>query len=677
MSDQTPNDQHQPDLDDTFTYDVYLSYSDADQRWVHDTLLPRLEAEGVRVCLGERDFRLGVPRIAEQERAVLTSRKTLVILSPSFLASAWTAFDRLLQQTLDAESREYRLIPLRKEPCELPPSLRYLTAANFIDPSNPASEWTRLIATLRTALPVPPPLAIPVLSIPAPVPLPPGSRMPLSHNPLFVGREEELRELAQVLKAGETVAIGQVAIAATTGLGGIGKTQLAAEFVHRYGQFFAGGVFWLSFADPAVVPAEIAACGGLEGMRLSADFDALPFHDQVRRVVAEWRSPLSRLLVFDNCEDEALLDEWRPKHGGCRVLMTSRRAKWDAGLGVHAMPLSVLPRIKSIALLRAFCPDLADDDADLDAIADELGDLPLALHLAGSFLKRYQRSMTAGVYLDTLRAAVGIAHESLEGAGISPTKHDLSVARTFRLSYDRLDVMVPVDAVALRLLACAVYFARGEPISQAVLCATLNTTDSAPCRFWAQIRTFFQRRSSPTMVPTQQTTWDALHRLIDLGLLEADTQESYRVHRLVAAFVRALTSDDLAQIAVERTMLGIARTLNARGYPAPLLALQPHLRAITNAALEQRDANAAALANEFAYHLQLIGAYAEAQGYYEQALTIRQRVLGPEHPTTAQSLNNLGGVLRVQGQYAEAQGYYEQALAIYQRVLGPEHPDTA
>jgi hypothetical protein len=72
-----------------------------------------------------------VPHIAEQEWAVLTSRKTLLVLTPSFLASGWTAFDRVLQQTLDAESREYRLIPLLKEPCELPPSLRYLTAANL------------------------------------------------------------------------------------------------------------------------------------------------------------------------------------------------------------------------------------------------------------------------------------------------------------------------------------------------------------------------------------------------------------------------------------------------------------------------------------------------------------------------------------------------------------------
>jgi len=98
--------------------------------------------------------------------------------------------------------------------------------------------------------------------------------MPFAHNPLFVGRQEDLRTLARQLEAGETSAVGPVEIAATTGLGGIGKTQLAAEFVHCYGRSFDGGVFWMSFADPAAVPAEVAACG--RSLDLHPSYDALP-----------------------------------------------------------------------------------------------------------------------------------------------------------------------------------------------------------------------------------------------------------------------------------------------------------------------------------------------------------------------------------------------------------------
>jgi hypothetical protein len=83
--------------------------------------------------------------------------------------------------------------------------------------------------------------ALPLDTILDLAPLPPGSRMPLRRNPLFVGREADLRALAIALKGGETAAIGQTA--AIIGLGGMGKTQLASEFVHRYGPFFAGGLF--------------------------------------------------------------------------------------------------------------------------------------------------------------------------------------------------------------------------------------------------------------------------------------------------------------------------------------------------------------------------------------------------------------------------------------------------
>ena len=79
-------------------------------------------------------------------------------------------------------------------------------------------------------------LTMPLDEVPAVEPVPAGSRMPLLPNPLFVGRQADLIVLAQTLQGAATAAIGQVA--AATGLGGIGKTQLAGEFAYRYGQYF-------------------------------------------------------------------------------------------------------------------------------------------------------------------------------------------------------------------------------------------------------------------------------------------------------------------------------------------------------------------------------------------------------------------------------------------------------
>ena len=71
------------------------------------------------------------------------------------------------------------------------------------------------------------------------------------------------------------------------------------------------------------------------------------------------------------------------------------------------------------------------------------------------------------------------------------------------------------------------------------------------------------------------------------------------------------------------------------------------------------------------------GDYAAAKPLYEQALAIRERALGREHPVTARTLNGLAMLLQVQGDYAAAKPLYERALAIFERALGQEHPDTA
>ncbi|MBK8434129.1 MAG: hypothetical protein IPL28_23840 [Chloroflexi bacterium] len=55
---------------------------------------------------------------------------------------------------------------------------------------------------------------------------------------------------------------GDMKGAAVTGYGGLGKSTLAVEFAHRYGRYFAGGVQWVSMAEPSTIPTNIARTGG-------------------------------------------------------------------------------------------------------------------------------------------------------------------------------------------------------------------------------------------------------------------------------------------------------------------------------------------------------------------------------------------------------------------------------
>lgn len=506
------------------------------------------------------------------------------------------------------------------------------------------------ISTLRFEV------VLPLDVVPTPAPLPPGSLMPLSSNPLFVGRQQDLRALASVLNRKGIAAVSEVKTVATTGLGGIGKTQLACEFVHRYGQFFPGGVFWLSFEDAAAVGAKIATCGGPGALDLSPAYWNLSLDDQIRLVQSAWQQSVPRLLIFDNCEDPALLHRWRPSSGGCRILVTSRHGDWEAALGVQALALGVLHREESIALLRHHCPKIAK--AILDAIAEELGDLPLALHLAGRYLRRYP-SVPPIDYLKRLRSADLLRHPSLQEGDISPTNHIQHVGRTFALSYDRLDPQNETDAVALALLVRIAHFAPGEPIWQQLLLKTLDPAPDDP----------------DAAAKTDRAFW----RLIDLGLIETEQDAILRMHRLVAAFVRDVAKDQMeaVQKIVEAVVFEETARVNREGYPVPLLAWQLHLRSVADIARIRTDERGARLCNEMGEHLRQIGDYRGARLYLEKALEIWHKISSADHLDTVESLNNLGHLLRDEGHLSEAQRYLINALTIRKKILGEEHPKTA
>ncbi len=498
---------------------------------------------------------------------------------------------------------------------------------------------------------------LPLDRLPAPAPFPVGSRMPLRRNPLFVGREAELLALARILKGGGTVAIAQTEAAAVTGLGGIGKTHLALEFVHRYGQYFTGGVFWLSFADPAGVPYEIAACGGITGLQLHPQFASLSLDEQVQLVRAAWQSSLPRLLVFDNCEDEALLDAWRPTTGGCRVLLTSRRASWSVALGVEQLPLEVLDRSESVTLLRKYCEDLAADEPGLSALAHTLGDLPLALNLAGSWLARYRHFLPLSAYRSHLEQAPLRDAALPESAQPFIAETLRPVARAFGLSYRQLNPREPIDVLALALLTRAAYFAPGEPIPREVLLATYEMPAN-------DVGAAFQ---------AEQALW----RLIELGLVGRAVGGALQMHRLIAQFTRSQLVDQTAQLDVERSLLDRVTAVNDAIEFRTLLPIQSHLRFVVEQAIPRQDVQAAQLCEAFGYHLWLTGKSPEAEACLEHALAINEQLPDPEPLQIGSSCNLLGLVKQSIGKFSEARLFLERALATWQQLLESPHANIA
>ncbi|QIN84281.1 tetratricopeptide repeat protein [Rubrobacter tropicus] len=547
---------------------------------------------------------------------------------------------------------------------------------------------------------------LPLDHVPAAAPPPPGSKEPpIDPNPLFIGREEDLKALAAEVKASSTAA-GPVKTVCVSGIGGVGKTQLAGEFAHRYGRFFCGGVYWLNLSRPDAAAEEIANCGGAGAMDLRGDFDRLPLNDKVRAVKAAWLNELPRLLVLDNCEDAEALRACRPTTGGCRVLLTSRGVFGDPALAVVALELEVLDREQSVELLRSRCPGLELEEDDLVAVAKELGDLPLALDLAGRFLYEYRDIVSPSGYVEQLRAVEPVNHPSLRRTeGYSPTDHELDVGRTFVVSYQRLDQEDPTDRLAIRLLARAARFAPGEPIERDLLLATLGDSNGS---------------DEPTEGASDAyRRIDALRRLTGLGLVRESEAGLVSMHRLVASFARREVEDGEAQDDVVRAVAREAIDAAEANRPSVLTRLLPHLRHVTGVLEDRQDETAYMARFALGASFLKLGSYAEAVPLLEGAvkyntahsgptawvtmrqrsdlgvamnrsgdidgalevfnavLTDQERELGPNHIDVASTLNNIGALLRDQGRFDEVLPIYERALDIRMNALGREHRDTA
>jgi hypothetical protein len=116
---------------------------------VRGTLVPALDAAGLRVCVDHRDFRLGYPIVTEMARAVEQSRCTVPVLTPAYLAGRFGVLESVLAEHLGQELGERRLIYLMREPCAPPLLMRYRLWLEATDDAQVPAAIERLVTELR------------------------------------------------------------------------------------------------------------------------------------------------------------------------------------------------------------------------------------------------------------------------------------------------------------------------------------------------------------------------------------------------------------------------------------------------------------------------------------------------------------------------------------------------
>jgi tetratricopeptide (TPR) repeat protein len=464
-----------------------------------------------------------------------------------------------------------------------------------------------------------------------------------ARNPNFTGRAELLDQLGERLTAGGAAA---VLPAALHGMGGIGKTQMAIEYIYRHlGDYDI--VWWIQAAQQAQIRAGLTELA--QRLDLPGSAEAHTAVSAVREALRIGQPYQNWLLVFDSAESPETVLPFFPTNGSGQILVTSRNPDWaDVA---RPLEVAVFKRAESIELLRRRGPEINDEDAD--RLAEALGDLPLAIAQAAAW--RTETGMPVGEYLRLFNEKVA---EILDTS--SPTGYEVSVAAAWNVSFDELNKRNPA---AHQLLQVCAFFGP-EPISRSLFEGVRGVTiapelDAAlrdPMQLGRTIRDI--NRYGLAKIDHRNNTLQ-LHRLVQLVLSNRMTpqraaQMSHGAHLLLAN----LDPND---------------PVSSKQWPRYQILL-PH--AYASKVIECDDSWARQLIINLMSSLYFWGDHEEAASLARQAVNVWSDKLGEDDLQTLRAARNLGYYLWTLGRYAEAAEVNQRTVELHRRKSGENSEET-
>ncbi len=483
--------------------------------------------------------------------------------------------------------------------------------------------------------------------------------VPYRRNPFFTGREEILAHLYTVLQKNEAAALTQTQ--AISGLGGIGKTQIAVEYAYRYRDHYQA-IFWITASMREAFTADFVMLASL----LDLSEQREQGQDIVIRAVKRWLTTHTRwLLILDNVDNPQLIADFLPVHSTGDVLLTTRLQALGTlaqsieveKMGLDEGVIFLLHRTKLLAPGASLDQSTIESRAQAAEIVSALDGLPLALDQAGAYIEETRCGLSQYLNLyGTLRK------ELLQRRGRFPVDHPDSVAATWSLSFQQVGQESLAAADLLRLLA----FLDPEAIPEEII--IMGAAELGP--------TLEGLDSDPLMIDT------VIELLLRYSLIRRTSESQFlSMHRLVQAVLKDGMDRDTRRLWAERAIRAVNRAFPdvelktwercKRCLPHVLICV-PYIDEF-----ELDFPEAARLFNEAASYLVARGRYDQAEILLLKALTVRRHILEINHPDTARSLNDLGALYFDQAKYQEAEPLLQEALAIRHQALGEEHPDVA
>ncbi|NUP49949.1 MAG: tetratricopeptide repeat protein [Catenulispora sp.] len=513
-----------------------------------------------------------------------------------------------------------------------------------------------------------------------------------SRNASFTGRDRILERLRDRLL--HDSAAGSAPPQALHGLGGVGKTQLALEYAHRFkGDYDL--VWWLPADQPELIPTELAKLARPLELGLRADSGIAETAAAVLEALRRGEPVRRWLLVYDNADEPGAVRPHLPEGRHGHVLITSRNPAWTQ----EAAPVEVevFTRAESVEHLRRRVPGLAVEDAD--ALGAALGDLPLAVEQAAAWLT--ETGTPVAEYLVELerQASVVLALNQ-------PGDYPVPVATTWTISFEALRERSPA---AVRLLQLCSFLAP-EPVSMALLRsdemiqALIPYDDALRDRMMLgrvvrEVGRFALARVDAAAGSIQ------VHRLVQSVIrarMSAEEQERacHEVHRvLVGARPRAGDTDDpenwprydqiwmhlgpsrarlCGEGATLQLLIDRVRYLWKRGELGAALAFAEELAEVWEKRTHapETDPDLLSLRFQTANVLWSMGRFEQARQINAEVLRAQAATLGDDHRHTLMTAGGLAAALRGLGRFDEALALDEQTYARFAENFGVDFPQT-
>lgn len=514
----------------------------------------------------------------------------------------------------------------------------------------------------------------------------------------------EAERLRTAVNGGGTAVLSQV----LTGLGGVGKTQLAADYAqHAWDTGEVEVLLWVTASSRTAIvttyaQAGVELCGADPGDSGQA---AAGFLAWLRTKRHRW------LIVLDDLADIAdVRGLWPPDVPHGRTLVTTRRR--DAALTAgqrHLLQVGVFTPEQAIAYLTNTLArhHRVEPAKELVFLAAGLGHLPLALSQAAAYLT--DQGMSVATYRRLLADRTRTLADAVPEPDALPDDQTLTLAALWSLSVERADQLRPAGLArpmlhltamlepngipqtaltsqpALRYLSTWRTETGGSTTSEEAIAALralhrMSVIDHTPNSNppMVRIHQLVQRTSRDTLTNGErsrsakaaadalETVWPAIERDPDLA----------QVLRANTGTLAAVAGFDLFADGVHKVLLTFGRSLGASGQVHATVAHFWNLVRAANERLGPDHPDTLTARHDLAHWRGEAGERAGAADAFADLLRDRLRILGPDHPDTLSTRNDLAFWRGEAGERAGAADAFATLLSDRLRILGPDNPGT-